>query len=149
MCAREGERKRECVHAYISSSNPSFHRLSTPQYCTLFSLRPISFPLFRLRPATTPLCHRDGYLLFLGDAHNTYFSPSACSFFFFSFLFLLAFSQSVSQPALIYPTGFLTGCQSVRESVTQADCNSDSTSCRPICQSVSVSSSDSYSSSEF
>lgn len=83
VCVCEGERKRECVHAYISSSNPSFHRLSTPQYCTLLSLRPISFPLFRLRPATTPLCHRDGYLLFPGDAHNTHFSPSACSFFFF------------------------------------------------------------------
>lgn len=66
---RETERKRECVHAYISRSNPSFHRLSTPQYHTLFSLCPISFPPFHLYPATAPLCHQEGSLLFSSDVH--------------------------------------------------------------------------------
>lgn len=105
VCACARERQRECVHAYISSSNPSFHRLSTPQYCTLFSLRPISFLLFRLHPATTPLCRQDGYLLFQGNDQNTHFSLSAWS----SFTGLL----SVSLLWLIWLVSWQSGSHSI------------------------------------
>lgn len=51
MCAQQREKKRvsPCLHQQLK---PSFHRLSTPQYCTLLSLRPISFPIFCLHRAT-------------------------------------------------------------------------------------------------
>lgn len=149
VCARGRKKKGVC---------PRLHQqfkplISPPQHPSV--LHPVLFTPHLFPSIPPPPGHHPTVsprrLFTLPGRRSQHLFLSVCLqlFFFFPFLFLLAFSQSVSQPALIYPTGFLTGCQSVRESVTQADCNSDSTSCRPICQSVSVSSSDSYSSGEF
>lgn len=80
VCAHNREKKRvcPCLHQQLK---PSFHRLSTPQYCTLLSLRPISFPIFCLHratvspgwPVTLPLIS-----LCLPAAFLLAFSQSAC-----------------------------------------------------------------------
>ncbi|CAB1428421.1 unnamed protein product [Pleuronectes platessa] len=71
-----GKRRQKSTGSILASAaNTS----NTPQYCTLFSLRTISSPLFRLHQAAAPLCHQDGCLLFLGDARGARFSATACS----------------------------------------------------------------------
>lgn len=91
VCARK-RRQRECVRAYISSSHPSFHRLSTPQYCTLLSLRPISLFLFCLHPALSP-----GQIFTLvGGGCPNYLFLSACLL-----LFYWPFCQWVSPSAVL------------------------------------------------
>lgn len=106
VCARK-RRQRECVHAYISSSNPSFHRLSTPQYCTLLSSCPISLFPFRPHPGVSP-----GQIFTLLGGCLDYLFLSACLVLFSPFLLLAlqSMSQSISCSAL---SVFWTGCQSV------------------------------------
>lgn len=150
MCVRAREKEKGSVSTLTSAVQTPHFTASAPLSIAPCSLYAPSLSLYSASARPPPHCVTATAIYSSWATLTTLISlrlPAA--FFFFSFLFLLAFSQSVSQPALIYPTGFLTGCQSVPESVTQADCNSDSTSCRPICQSVSVSSSDSYSSGEF
>lgn len=100
-CVRNRERKVcPCLHQQLTPPPTPFHRLSTLQYCTLFSLRPISSSIICVQPAaTTSRCHRGSQLLFVSDVRDTYFPPLALS------------SPTLSQAASSYLTGFSAGCQ--------------------------------------
>lgn len=101
VCAQQRKKSVSVLTSAVKPpSTPPFHRLSTLQYCTLFSLRPISPSIICVQPAaTTSRCHRGSQLLFVSDVRDTYCPPSALSL------------PTLSQAASSYLTGFSAGCQ--------------------------------------